>query len=193
MAAAVGHPDEDALAYYSEEFEDELDADNSRPGLEVLRSLFVLLTGLGLRESSADFWEGRDMSADNVEADTCEAGLFQTSWNISSCSDVIEELLAEFWNDPHGFRPEFGIENGQPSANQLDCYGSGIGAQYQWLARYSPAFTTLVTGVGLRLRRSHWGPIGRYEVDLSPTVNELLIEVQKLVERERKQVSDDRS
>jgi hypothetical protein len=185
MAQAAGDSDDDALAYYSEQFAD-LDMENHRAGLDTLRHLFTLMVGLGMRESSGDFWEGRDMSADNTDADTCEAGLFQTSYNISSCSDTIAELLAEFWDNPHGFRASFAVENGSPSASQLDCYGSGTGAQYQWLARYAPAFTAFVTGVGLRLRRSHWGPIGRYEVEILPAIDDLLRKVQELMLQDRR-------
>jgi hypothetical protein len=180
MAQADTRDDDDALAVYSDEF-DELDMDNSRDGIATLRHLFVMMVGLGMRESSGNVWEGRDMSASNTEAETCEASLFQTSWNISSSSDTIDELLDEYWQDPNGFQPTF-ARGLYPSASQLDCYGSGTGAKYQWLSRFSPAFHCLVTGVGMRLRSNHWGPIVRHEVDLNPDVDELLIEVQKLME-----------
>jgi hypothetical protein len=180
MAQAETGDEYDALAVYRDEF-DELDMDNSRAGVATLRHLFVMMIGLGMRESSGNCWEGRDMSADNVEADTCEASLFQTSWNISSSSDTIDELLDEYWHDPNGFQPTF-ARGLYPSASQLDCYGSGVGAKYQWLSRFSPAFHCLVTGVGMRLRSNHWGPINRHEVTINPDVDELLIEVQKLME-----------
>jgi hypothetical protein len=107
--------------------------------------------------------------------------LFQTSWNISSCSDTIDDLLEAYWKDPNGFQPTF-ARGLTPSASQLDCYGSGDGARYQWLSRFSPAFHAFVTGVGMRLRSDHWGPILRGEVDIVPDVDELLLEVQKLME-----------
>jgi hypothetical protein len=178
--AETGDADKDALTWYHDIFA-ESDMNNSRDGITTLRHLFVMLTGLGMRESSGNHWEGRDMSADNVEADTAEASLFQTSWNISGCSDTIDDLLDMYWDDPNGFRPTFS-RGLYPSASQLDCYGSGNGAKYQWLSRFSPAFHTLVTGVGMRLLRQHWGPINRYEVDIVPDVDELLHEVQRLME-----------
>jgi hypothetical protein len=180
MAQADTGEADDALTVYRDEFSDN-GMDNSRAGVATLRHLFVMMTGLGMRESSGNCWEGRDVSASNVESDTCEASLFQTSWNISSSSDTIDELLDEYWQDPNGFQPTFarGIS---PRADQLDCYGTGNGARYQWLSRFSPAFHALVTGVGMRLRSDHWGPINRGEVDIVPDVDELLIEVQKLME-----------
>src|SRR5262245_42396906 len=101
-AAESGNPDKDALTWYADEFAKH-GMTNDVDGVETLRHLFVLMFGLGMRESSGNSWEGRDMSADNVQADTCEAGLFQTSWNISSCSSEIDALMAEFHADPNGF------------------------------------------------------------------------------------------
>jgi N-acetylmuramoyl-L-alanine amidase len=77
MAAAdKGKPDTDALSWYEDEFI-ELGMQNDKAGPETLRHLFVLLIGLAMRESSGKYCEGRDPSADNVEAETAEAGLLQ--------------------------------------------------------------------------------------------------------------------
>jgi hypothetical protein len=179
MAQAAGDPDDDALAYYEDEFAD-CDMDNSRPGAETLRHLFVMLVGLGMRESSGRYCESRDMSASNVEADTAEAATFQTSWNIASASPHIPPLLEAYWEDPQGFLSVF-AQNISPSASELDCYGTGDGARYQWLSRYSPAFHTMVTALGLRTRRSHWGPIGRNEVEIVPEADDYLAQVERLV------------
>jgi hypothetical protein len=177
--ADTGDEDHDALAWYREEFEDE-GMSNQQTGVNTLRHLFVLMIGLGMRESSGRFCEGRDMSADNVEADTAEAGLFQTSWNIRSCSSAIPPLLDEYWDDPRGFNLTF--RNGvSQKASDWDCYGKGDGAAYQWLAKYSPAFAVLVTGVGLRNLRQHWGPINRKEVEIIEEADELLRQVQSVV------------
>lgn len=179
MAQAAGDPDDDALAYCADEFED-AGMSNDVPGAETLRHLFVLLTGLGMRESSGRYCEGRDMSATNVEADTAEAGLFQTSWNIASASPHIPPLLEAYWEDPQGFLEAF-AENISPSASELDCYGSGDGARYQWLSRYSPAFHVMVTALGLRTRRSHWGPVSRKEIEILPEADDYLAQVEHLV------------
>lgn len=120
------------------------------------------------------------MSASNVESETCEAGLFQTSWNISNCADEIEALMTEYEADPNGFQPTF-AEGIEPSTTNLDLYGSGDGAMYQWLAKQSPAFAVLVTAIGMRKLRGHWGPIGRREVEIKAEVDDMLEEVQDLV------------
>src|SRR5262249_41994847 len=177
---ATGSPDKDVMVWYADELaEADMSEGNESGGQDCLRHLFVILVGLGLRESSANTWEGRDMSASNVESTTAEAGGWQTSWNIKGCaSSEMQSLLDEYLEDPNGFRPTF-TKGLSPTASQLDCYGSGDGATYQWLARYSPAFAALVTAVGLRRLRGHWGPIGRREVDVVPQVDDFLIEVER--------------
>ena len=180
MRKAQGNADKDALAWYEPEFS-RLGMSNKTAGNDTLRHLFVMMIGLGPRESSARYCEGRDLSASNVESDTCEAGLFQTSWNIRSGSSAIEPLLDDFWDNPNGFLPEF-KENVEATENNLNSYGSGDGVRYQWLSRFCPLFHVMVTAVGMRTLRQHWGPINRREVTLKKEADDLLRAVQELVE-----------
>jgi peptidoglycan hydrolase-like protein with peptidoglycan-binding domain len=171
--------DYDALSWYADEFAD-LDMDNSQDGIDTLRHLFVLLLGLGARESSGRYCEGRDMSATNTSADTAEASLYQTSWNIRSCSSSIPPLLQEYWANPNGFLPTF--QNGcKLDKDDLGNFGSGDGAKFQFLSKYCPAFHVAVTGVGLRFLRQHWGPINRHDVELKREADEMLLDVQHLI------------
>jgi N-acetylmuramoyl-L-alanine amidase len=180
MSRAEGNADTDALAWYHNEFSD-LGMSNRIEGVDTMRHLFVMATGLGPRESSGRYFEGRDMSADNVQSDTCEAGLFQTSWNIRNANSTIGPLLTKFWKNPNGFLPEFKLGL-SPSANNLNSYGSGDGIKYQFLSRFCPLFHTMVTGVGMRTLRKHWGPIERREVLIKREMDDLLKDVQDLVE-----------
>jgi len=184
MGAKAGpDPDKDALTWYAPEFTAHK-MHNNKDGINTLRHLFVMMVGLGMRESSGNPWEGRDMSASNVESETCEAGLFQTSWNISNAADEIKDLMDEYREDPNGFQPTF-ARGTDPSPTNLDLYGSGDGAMYQWLAKQSPAFAVLVTAIGMRKLRGHWGPIGRREVEIKSEVDAMLQDVQQLVEDEK--------
>jgi hypothetical protein len=177
--ADTGNRDKDVLAWYTDQFND-LDMDNSRSGVDTLRHLFALILGLGPRESSGRYCEGRDLSADNVAADTAEAGMFQTSWNIRSADSTIEPLLALYWENPDGFLLTW--QNGvKPDKDDLDNFGSGHGAKYQFLSKYAPAFHVMVTALGLRSLRQHWGPINREEVELKAEADDLLRQVQGLV------------
>jgi hypothetical protein len=179
MSDALGSGDKDALAWYEDEFLDQ--GMDNEGGLDTLRHLFVMEIGLGPRESSGRYCEGRDLTASNVESDTCEAGLFQTSWNIRNATSEIGPLLDDFWINPHGFLPTF-KEGITATANNLNSFGSGDGLRYQFLSRFSPLFTVMVTAVGMRTLRQHWGPINRREITLAPAADDLLKEVQKLVE-----------
>ena len=178
--ANTGLDDLDALAWYDEDFA-ELGMRNNRGGVDTLRHLFVLMIGLAMRESSGRYCEGRDLSASNVQAETAEAGLMQTSWNIATADDSIGPLLDEYWDSPCGFRDVF-KEGISATANNLSCYGKGDGARYQWLSRFAPLFHVLVTGVGLRARRQHWGPINRKEAALKREADELLKGVQRIMD-----------
>ena len=181
MSQAIGDDDTDALAWLAGEFRSAGLDSSPDPGIDMLRNVFVLMIGLGMRESSGNHWEGRDMSASNVQPDTCEAGLFQTSWDISPASKAIPELLDVYWIDPNGFRETFS-EGLSPDESDLDNYGSGdIGTKYQWLAKFCPAFHIYVTGVGLRTRRQHWGPVNRNEVEILEEVDEMLQDVQRIM------------
>jgi uncharacterized protein (TIGR02594 family) len=180
MAEKKGNPDKDALAYLNAEFK-AAGMTNDVAGIDTLRHLFVLLIGLGMRESSGKYCEGRDMSASNTASDTCESGLFQSSWNFSSASPEIPKLFDSYWSDPNGFLPTF-AQDISPTSSNLDVYGSGKGAAYQWLAKFCPAFAAMSTAVGLRVIRAHWGPIGRKEVTITELADDLLLEVQNLLE-----------
>ena len=180
MCKAQGTPDKDALAYYEAEFK-KIGMTNKRAGIDTLRGLFVMMLGLSMRELSGRYIEGRDLSASNVQSETCEASLCQTSYNIKAFSPTIEPLLEDFWANPNGFREQFKVDV-FPTQDNLNCYGSGDGVRYQWLSRFAPLYHVMVTGVGMRTGRAHWGPIGRREVTLSPDANSLLKDVQALVE-----------
>lgn len=173
------NPDQDALSWYREKFR-AIGMDCSEDGIDTLRGLFVMLMGLGARESSGRYCEGRDMSASNTSSETAEASMHQTSWNIRSCSSSIPPLLAEYWANPNGFLPYF-QDGVSLQADDLGNFGSGDGAKYQFLSKYAPAFHAFVTAVGLRFLRQHWGPVNRSEVELRPEANELLLEVQCLL------------
>lgn len=184
--ADTGDADTDALTYYRPQFM-ALGMSNDEDGVDTLRHLFVLLMGLGMCESSGDHWCGRDTSAgsSSQSADTCEAGLFQTSWNIRTADPTLPELFDGYWDNPNGFLETFN-EDVSPTASGLQNVGTSgqEGVSYQWLAKYSPAFACMTTAVGLRTRRAHWGPIGRREVEVLQAADDFLYAVQGLIEQE---------
>lgn len=180
--ANSGNADKDALSWYRGFFDD-AGMSNQVAGADTLRHLFVLMLGLGMRESSGEHCCGRDQSASNTTSDTCEAGMFQTSWNIRSCSGEIPPLL-EIWSP--GKQPQcyMNIYAKEVSCSQSDwsSYGSGDGKLYQDMSKSCPPFHAEVTAIGLRKLRQHWGPINRYEVEVRPEADEMFAQVQAYVD-----------
>lgn len=178
--ANTGDTDKDVMAWYAKAFRDE-GMDNSKDGEDTLRHLFALMLGLGMCESSGRYPEGRDQSASNTSSEEAEAGMYQTSWNIRSCDATIPPLLSEYWNNPRGFLETF-QKGVSLKSSDLGNFGSGDGAKYQFLSKYAPAFHALVTAIGLRNLRQHWGPINRNEAELRQEADAMLQAVQSLVE-----------
>ena len=75
----------DALAHYASAFA-ALGLRNDRGGVETLRHLFVLMFGLGLRESSGRYCEGydREPNRNRLTSETAEAGLLITGMRARS-------------------------------------------------------------------------------------------------------------
>lgn len=170
----------DALTWYDSGFR-LIGLNNAITGPDTLRHLFVLLIGLGMRESSGRYCEGRDMSARNTTANTAEAGLFQMSWDAHVASPEIPKLMAAYVANPEGFLSIF-REGVTQRPRDLDSFGSGDGLTFQQLCKSCPAFAVEAAAVGLRKIRTHWGPINRHEVELAPVADSLLLQVQDLVD-----------
>lgn len=181
--ANTGNSDLDALAWYADVFED-FEMDNDKPGVDTLRHLFVLLMGLGMRESSGQHCCGRDQSADNTDAMTCEAGLFQTSWNISSASKQIQHVFDQYSSRTKLCALNIFSDEVTCSESDWQCYGSGEGFYYQELAKFCPQFAVESTAIGLRNRRQHWGPINRFEAEIKAEAEDLFLAVQELLTAE---------
>lgn len=182
--AETGDDEHDALALYRKQFQ-KLGMSNNVPGRDVLRSVFVFLLGLGMQESSGEHCCGRDQSAENLASDTCEAGLFQTSWNYRSCATDAETLFDEYSHALERSVPQcqlVAFEKGVScSADDWENYGSGTGAEFQELSKVCPAFAVESAAVGIRNLRKHWGPIGRMEVQIVPQAEALFIEIDEIL------------
>jgi len=94
--ANTGNRNVDALAWYAQEFQ-RAGMDNESSGVSTLRHVFVLLFGLGMRESSGRYCEGRDRSARNTTAASAEAGLFQISYNATRAHPRHSRSSSNIW------------------------------------------------------------------------------------------------
>jgi hypothetical protein len=180
MAAMNSRNDDvDALSWYDSRFR-AAGMDNAAAGAATLRHLFVLLIGLGMRESSGRYCAGRDRSADNAMADTAEAGLFQMTWNARTASPELPRLFAAYSAKPDGLVSIF-QEGVTPTDADHENVGTGEGVAFQRLCKSCPAFAVEAAAVGLRVLRKHWGPINRQEVDIRQEADSLLQQVQSVI------------
>ena len=178
--AESGDASSDALTWYKQKFAAE-DMMNGTDGPDTLRHLFVLLIGLGMRESSGKYCEGRDMSAHNTTADTAEAGLFQTSYNARSANHLLPTLFAHYSANPSGFVDVF-KEGVNCTAASLQNQGTGPGRDFQKLSKECPAFAAEFTAVALRHVRGHWGPITNRAAEIRQDCDVMLQAVQDAIE-----------
>jgi len=185
MARAKSSSSKDVLNVYASDFNSRGMA-NGTSGPDTMRHLWALMLGLGMRESSGKHCEGRDQSASNTTSDTCEAGLFQTSYNAHSCSDTFDQLFnafqaAQSTDNPQGFLSYF-RENVSCSSSSWDNYGSGNGELFQKMCKNQPAFACETCAVTLRNLCDHYGPINRHEAELRTDADTMLKEVQDYVD-----------
>lgn len=177
--ANTGNRAKDVLAYYRNKFS-QLGMHNGESGAAILRHLFVLLLGLGMRESSGRWCEGRDMAANNTMANTAEAGLFQTSWNAHLAHPLLPQLFECYRAYPVCFLDVF-KEGVTVDPQELYNFGSGNGEEFQRLSKECPVFAAKFAAIGLRNTRTHWGPVNRYEAEIRPEANHMFLQVQQAV------------
>jgi hypothetical protein len=178
--ADTGEADRDALTWYRTEFAG-ASMSNSVAGADTLRHVFVLLTGLGMRESSGKYCEGRDTTANNVSAETAEAGLFQLSYNARLASPLLPKLFNQYRAHPSGYLEVF-QEGAVCKASDADNFGDGFGMEFQRLSKLCPSFAVEFAAIALRNVRKQWGPLTRREVEIKPECDDMFQRVQLAVD-----------
>jgi hypothetical protein len=174
----------DALKHYEEIFQ-QAKMDNSKDSADTLRHVFVLMLGLGMRESSGKHCEGRDRSAHNTSAETAEAGLFQTSYNARHASPLLPKLFADFMKNPKPSYKDVFKEGVRCKDANLENFGEGDGREFQKLSKDCPFFAVEFAAIGLRNIRKHWGPINRHDAEIKPDADTMFKEVQKRVDQDK--------
>lgn len=151
--------------------------------LDRLRALFIILTGLGMRESSGGNDIGQDAGApENRTAEKAEAGLFQASWNVRAANPVeIRKLLDYyFMHADEGFADIFRAGT-HPRPGAMQNYGEGDGAKFQQLSKTCPAFAVQVAAIGARTLYTHWGPLIHEAAQVRPEADKLFKLVQVII------------
>ena len=181
LSARAGDASKDALAHYSSTFSS-FSMPVNLDGVEALRSLYTLGIGLGMRESSGKYCEGRDMSASNTSASTAEAGMFQTSYDSIGAHAELSKLYAEYKNTPE--RCLLDVYSAGISCGTTSNAGTGEGLTFQKLNKSCPAFAAEYAMVMLRVRRNHYGPINRKEAEVKTICSTMLENVESMIEND---------
>ncbi|RBP11405.1 hypothetical protein DFR50_116100 [Roseiarcus fermentans] len=196
-AAGAAQGDGDGLVVYQQDFE-AAGMRNDVAGVDTLRHAYTLLVGLGMRESSGEYCEGRDVSACFNDGNSAEAGLFQTSYGAQKYSPSLGMLFARYTTDKSGcLRDEFkGIvcrvrKSQNPHCPDADSnpVGQPPGLDWQKLTKSCPAFAiefgvvVLRTHAGPTKENGEFGPIIHHQVELHPNCDLMLRQVQAYVEK----------
>ncbi len=172
-AQPLGDPSKDALAYYGLNPKDES---------ERFDMVYSLMVGSAARESSWRWCVGKDPGASNTSSETCEAGLYQTSWNSRSASPVLRALFDQYSEYAFPCFAEAFKGTTTCSASNLKNWGVGEGVKFQELSKSCPGFATEYHAVMVRIARKHYGPINRKKSEIKPACTDMFKSIRKAVE-----------
>lgn len=168
IGAPLGNPTKDSLAHYKAQFEAlgiPLVTEQDR-----IKATFLLLHGLGMRESSGNWSEGWDTSASTHTESGAEAGLFQVSYDSLGSNASLQSALNFYKQDLNRCLLEvFRIGAPEKTGKNQKVIGSGNGANFQRFQKACPAGAAEYAAIVLRINggaEGHFGPIRRHEVEL---------------------------
>jgi hypothetical protein len=181
--AATADSARDALAWYQAQFT-AAGLPNSQAGIDTLRHVYVLLLGLGMRESSGQHCIGRDTSATNTTASTAEAGAWQTSYNSHVFHPQLDVLFARYRTDDSRCQLMSYAEGVTCSPTNWMSWGTGVGFDFQEREKRCPVFAAEYAAVMMRVSggsAGHYGPLRTRAAELRPECDAMLQQVQRLV------------
>jgi len=144
-----------------------------------LKNTYAYLIGLGMRESSGDYCEGRDMSAKNYSASTSEAGLFQISYNSISAHGDLKPLFEKPKDSEYCLLDVF-KEGAKCKESDFKNWGEGKGVIWQNETKMCPAYAVEHAYYIVRVLMRHHGPSIRKEVEFDKSCLKMLDQVEAL-------------
>lgn len=173
----------DALAWYQAQYA-AVGMSNAQAGIDTLRHVYVLLLGLGMRESSGQHCVGRDTSATNTTASTAEAGAWQTSYNSHVFHTQLDAIFARYRTDDTHCHLATYAEGVTCSAANWMSWGTGAGFDFQEREKRCPLFSAEYAAVMMRVSGGsggHYGPLRQRTAELRTECDTMLQQVQQLV------------
>jgi hypothetical protein len=195
MAKGIGphaNPATDAIAKYANQLR-QFGADVSVDGVDVLRGLFTILIGLGMRESAGKHcvgWDrgkitgwGNPAKAVVPTATNAEAGLFQISYDIGvGPQGDFKDLYERYKRRPSSGFLQYFSEDVTCSVAEAQNFGAGVGQDFQQFSKECPAFTVELAALALRTRADHWNPIITDKVELRRECWSLLVGIETAID-----------
>lgn len=175
MSQKIGGADKDALAHHGKK---------GNSDIERLRAIYTLALGLGMRESTGNTTDGRDMSvpAENATEANAEAGLFQVSYDSFGRSSEFPTLFNWYKVNAEECRLSVFMEGVKDKNRPL--VGGGKGAEFQRFTKECPAFATDYVMIMLRINRSHFGPINKKEAEYNADAEKMFKKIESIVDAE---------
>lgn len=138
----------------------------NKPDAEtMLRHTYVLLTGLGFRESSGRYCVGKFTQQNFNESTSAEAGLFQTSWGAHKSDPSLEPLFRAYQKDQSGCLLDVFKDHAKCSKADAINWNSEhnkdlSGVEWQDLTKKCPAFAAEYASVVIRKNGGAHGEFG---------------------------------
>jgi hypothetical protein len=159
----------DGVSVFDAEFRSLKIPNDSSPAT-MLRHTYVLLTGLGFRESSGWYCVGRYTAQGFSKSTEAEAGLFQTSWGAHRAGSSLEPLFRAYQKDPSQCLLD--VFRDHPKCTSTDAIDWNsehnkdlTGVDWQHLTKQCPAFAVEYASVVIRNlggAQGEFGPVKCY-------------------------------
>lgn len=144
---------------------------------------YTLLAGLGMRESSGRYCEGRDRSANFTAAQDAEAGIYQSSYVSRVFNSELKPLYDSYKAGNHACDLEVFKEGVTCGEKDFKNWGSGEGARWQAKVKSCPMLGVQWNAILIRSQYRHFGPLihkaAQYDVrcmEMLKRVGEVAIE-----------------
>lgn len=143
-------------------------------------NVHAFMIGLAMRESSGRYCTGRDGSANNIQADTAEGGIMQTSYDSRGADPSLAPFFKNY--DKKCFLETFKEGVSSCGTSYAKNWGTGAdGLAFQKKMKECPAFAIDYAAITMRKLRRHYGPINRKEVLFPAEAVDFLAQVERVV------------
>lgn len=141
---------------------------------------YTFLIGLGMRESSGRYCEGRDMSAGFAKDYSAEAGVFQSAYVDRLFNSELAPLYKKYQNGELNCELEVFSKGVTCKDHNKVNHGNGDGVAFQKLTKQCPALNTQWAAITMRSWYTQFYPIKHKESEFRLECRDMLMKVENL-------------